>query len=1111
MADQSSNPFNLPPMVVVGLIVAAIGAFTFNQRPFQDARPSESHVPIYRHAPTEDQDVEARLWEDPLAAAATAREADDKRAQLDRQACFDELLAISKLSVSAPRECAQTSIELRHSLALLGKSLVASGAVGGSLMVTGALVSGAPYADDMETRRRTRYAILSGLYRTGYVPVNHEHIGYVILSELYDTVAGHDIAAYELFESSPDPATGTKTYVLLMWLDQDGFRDRPLSLLSSLVSKISPHRADGKKIAPVSVAIIGPADSDGLRSMATELANDFNREMGETINSNSSAKDNPCLTRSHTKSDVEKQKIQIYSSRATADDEDLFEAAVGTLGAQSGVSLAQDFNCWSPNVHLYRTVASDKQTADRLWAELHYRGVHDYNDLVLITERDSLYSRLIGKYFGGCKNPPGPDPGSDAGEDSKPHPLCMTYLRGLDGLTPPTHEPTFAPSKHAQDTSTLNPRTDAVPVASEAASGSGQLDYLRRLAGSLNARQGGSDCISVSKLKNAACAPREIKAVGIIGGDIYDKLLVLQALRDTFPRATFFTFDMDARLFETQNLQWTRQILVGSSIGLALRQELQGDVPPFRDTYQTTAFFSTMLAIHRTFGSQRLPKSAFSSEENGGLGWTHSPRIFEIGRSRPFDLTNDTKIETGCDFDGDCESLAASRATSIFFGSMPASETAIALVVAILTFVLFWVSMGSERMMRAHPIPLSTRSVRKTTLTAIVSVGCAVTLVVFWNPLIRAITHDDLTVPAPIFSGASPWASNLFELLSVVAVIVLVARGQRKLGDNAEKIRAEFGLQMTCEDMVKWSTVQIHAWPRRARLKEFFWFPFSRLSGHAASLPSGEVSALEALLAQYLHRGTPLARLVRVAFATLLATSILYKLESIPSLPLGGGIPQFDAASIDQWFGSSISLLSLFAMQFLVFWVADAVLLSRSFLLALQHLEPQWPAQALAREHGKVNLPADEATIWLNLQLVARRTQWVANLIWYPSCVIAAMFIAAITVQFGKFRFADNPIALTICTAFIVIAVWQIRRSAETWRADVIDNLEDRRLRSLAVDVGATAALGSITQLDRLLDRVSNLRDGAFAPLSAQPVVRAVLLPLFTYGATLLLQYSRVS
>jgi hypothetical protein len=42
-------------------------------------------------------------------------------------------------------------------------------------------------------------------------------------------------------------------------------------------------------------------------------------------------------------------------------------------------------------------------------------------------------------------------------------------------------------------------------------------------------------------------------------------------------------------------------------------------------------------------------------------------------------------------------------------------------------------------------------------------------------------------------------------------------------------------------------------------------------------------------------------------------------------------------------------------------------------------------------------------------------------------------------------------------------------------------------------------------RLGKLLDEVKNLNDGAFAPWTSQPVVGAVLLPLLTYGGTVLL------
>jgi hypothetical protein len=44
-------------------------------------------------------------------------------------------------------------------------------------------------------------------------------------------------------------------------------------------------------------------------------------------------------------------------------------------------------------------------------------------------------------------------------------------------------------------------------------------------------------------------------------------------------------------------------------------------------------------------------------------------------------------------------------------------------------------------------------------------------------------------------------------------------------------------------------------------------------------------------------------------------------------------------------------------------------------------------------------------------------------------------------------------------------------------------------------------------QLETLLRRVDELRDGAFSPFSQQPLVRAMLLPLGTLGGTALIEY----
>src|SRR6202040_521739 len=47
-------------------------------------------------------------------------------------------------------------------------------------LVLGITVPGAPYPEDVERRRRTRYAVLAGLERAGFAPKDRRHIGYFV-------------------------------------------------------------------------------------------------------------------------------------------------------------------------------------------------------------------------------------------------------------------------------------------------------------------------------------------------------------------------------------------------------------------------------------------------------------------------------------------------------------------------------------------------------------------------------------------------------------------------------------------------------------------------------------------------------------------------------------------------------------------------------------------------------------------------------------------------------------------------------------------------------------------------------------------------------------------
>jgi hypothetical protein len=82
----------------------------------------------------------------------------------------------------------------------------------------------------------------------------------------------------------------------------------------------------------------------------------------------------------------------------------------------------------------------------------------------------------------------------------------------------------------------------------------------------------------------------QVVAVGILGSDIYDKMLVLQAVRPELPSAIFFTTDLDALYLEREMQPFTRNLVVASADDLDANPRQAGaywKLPPMRDSYQS--------------------------------------------------------------------------------------------------------------------------------------------------------------------------------------------------------------------------------------------------------------------------------------------------------------------------------------------------------------------------------------------------------------------------------------------------------------------------------------------------------------------------------------------
>jgi hypothetical protein len=1079
MADQSSGPLGVPSTVWVVLVVGLAGAFAVNHRGFQDTRPPDSSPPAYRHSPSGDQDVEAREWEDPFSAVAVAHRADTGGA-----------------TTAAASEQATAPALPAHDLNRLAQS--ARLRAHGPLLVIGAMVPGEPYADDMETRRRTRYAVLAGLFSSGYAPDDIDHIGYANVS-LPSEPATRDIAAYEWFHGESPAGTGAKAVaVLVLWLDQDNFRDQPLSRFSKIVRAIAPADTG---FASVDNVILGPADSDGLRAMSDEL------------------EPPGCDSLSNLG-----RPIFIYSPRATAVDWWIVSDAVKKRYPDTESDPRADhFNDRCEHVHLYRTVATDLAVLRAVYRELQYRGIRSVDEIALITERDGLFARLIGQYFNGCDGSPEGGPEfTVTGESDRSRPRCFTYLRGLDGLAPPRPDATGPSTADAKGGANAAATTPAPALAPDTATGRGQLDYLNRLTLELASRRDDPACRWIARAlylgdranDSPQCA-QPIKAIGVVGSDVYDKLLILQALRRAFPRYIFFTTDLDARLIDEQNLSWTRELVVGSSLGLTLRPEIQGSIPPFRDTYQAATYYSTRRLV------QEIPRKQDGTHRPIDLTYTFRPHVFEIGRSQAFDLSVDRDARLPCDRTLDCRSIVESRSPPLWNTSSGSSSLLVAVVAILVSLLMAAAAMG-DRWVAGLGAPFysddSTARDRRLMTATVVTLGAIALCSVWgWASLVHALNDDDKRVPAPIFSGTSHWAASIFEALSILLVITLVIRGQRKLHDNAQEMLKEFHFAKSSDTLigayVDW--LRSPAEGRRRRWRERLWLPLRRLSGNQQDpLPANGLSALENLVAQYLYRGRWQARLRRVGFITVVASLLLLVLEYIlmifefnMGVSFVRGFALIDTHYVERGIEDGISLFNLLAVQFLIFWVADAMLLTRSFALALEEDKPAWPDEVIGDQMNELGLSRTWAEHWLDLRLIAWRTGRVAALIWYPSLIIAATAVAAVTVEFGEFGFASNPIALILSAGFVVCAGVLLRRVAESWRNDVLFRLENAKLQLLQPPGGSE---GWVPQLDRLSDRVKALSDGAFAPYSQQPLVRAVFVPALTYGATTGLQYLHI-
>jgi len=590
--EEAGLPVNAT--TILALLTLLGGVLLISHKLSSDRPVASSGV---RNEEISEQQIDTRLWEDPFGHSAAVSNRDAKLGDLEGE--LGELKRRGK-----------------------------------HFRVLAVMVPGGPASEEREFRLRTRFAVVSALAESAYAPRHQAHIG-IGNMDWPSTLA--ILVGQNLTNGPPPKATGeppkTKAMfyafewyahehfvqhrvgrptntepTLVLWLDEDQFGDFPIPRLDTFFRQLGFAETNG--LSPENLALIGPSRSDTLKAM---FPNEFDQEQ-------------PLLV--HPRTNLT-GTISLFLATPRAIDEVLVKATDHRREAPRAVLLHRLRELFHDPRNF---AATDSDLARQVLGELKRRRVDlvatNQHHLVLIGGWDEYFGRMLSAAYAAelaVVQSPGINLSTfwedyRTGKNVGPTNLhTFLYLSGLDGQRLSAETSDAPEPKHEAATA-----HDGDSVAGKAprwtpdvnrAEGPAQYDYLGRLAQ------------RIEELGDRLLREGQgtVSAIGIGGGDVYDTLLILQALRPRFPEALFFVTDLDARFWDPKEWNWSRNLIVVSGYGLSLHEFFQRQTAPFRDSMQTAQFAAALAAL----GYTNVPS----------LTNSFPVRRFEIGRKGPVNLS----------------------------------------------------------------------------------------------------------------------------------------------------------------------------------------------------------------------------------------------------------------------------------------------------------------------------------------------------------------------------------------------------------------------------------------------------------------------------------------
>lgn len=1026
MTDEQKRKLEIPWATVLPL-VAVLAGIIAQYKPLVSVRPAVPGAKVTGHAA--DQNVDARLWQDPLGVVQKAK--NDLDEQLKKDATRTD----------------------RHSLESLARHLAQSAAGNdSSLLLLPVMLDSGPYLEQAESRLRARRAVLEALSEADFIPVDGEHIGFVLESQwplprpgLSDT--GNSAPLFFSWEecigerdpSKPVDGVHQKGFefqrVVVLWLPATRFNRLPLQHLMLLLQGLKGNYP---------VRLIGPASSNGLEALYREVTTP---PFPETPLSG----DEKLLDR-----------VKIFSARATASDEWL-QGSQQHSSIKAVIEEKVRSKGWADsNFEFNRTILADDVVLKALIDELALRDIHvgawkeaekyprNGDHIVILSEWDNAYGRALSGTF---QVQARRSQSKDIPEQYKPNIHPYHFMHGIDGRLP-----SDSSSEESRNDSTKKEESSTAASA-EATEGSNQSDFLRRLAKSLKQQE--------QQWLNKGDGG--IRAIGVLGSDIYDKLMVLRALRPVFPNAVFFTNNYDAHFERLDAWEDTHNLIVASPFTGTLEE--QKYVAPFRDNNQTAMYAGTLRALGKIEKSEEL----------------RPPYVMEVGRRGVYELPVRSSPTPSAERSAtppppptspgpvperppEREStLPDSAVTNEYTAWLyaPGRRTALLMAGVGIFLLAAWIilSMADRRLSGGgDPWPKLKRALTSTPVWLVLGIP-----IIIGGVATYAARGEAALEPLKFVSGISIWPSEMLRLIALLLAIHFIVKARVELDLNEAKVTSRFRLEKLPKQKWRWRNLRLGL--RRWHKEHPEWMK-----------ESAPLTAKDAWTA-YLWRNHYWPRAIRVtalvAIYFLFALGV-FRLFPAPVVPARG--PAALAAD------SCILYASVLGLMVLTFYVVDAIRLTSSLIRIVTGGVTEWEAETEVAGGRVPPLTNKDLARYYDITFVAERTEVIARLIWYPLIVLSLMILA-------RSSYFDNwtwPYSLLLI--FSLNALWAfgaaalLRRAAEQLRTEAISKLQALRVASYEKPQRRE-------MFDDLITEIRGLKRGAFAPLSEQPFIRAIILP----------------